>query len=361
MSYSQAHPWTINREAAKRHLRLDAKEWRRLRAIKYDLSRRPGDRYLYGLGDILREVPVKFESLAALEKHVRCCARAAATRENTKRLRKEKRMEEERRFLNDSYRRETIEQFCERTLARFRAQDEEIARSACRRAQVLDMMDSCRVHIESFLDRIGGDRYFSRMCGTECVLEIMEKDVAHQLIMNERRLHVAFFLGSIGDKECFLDDAEFGAFMESLMGDGGIRCYIMTGMGTFADIFRTSWECIKDGIARSASLYAQMIVNECRQVVATSRIPSHRRIEAERRRHVRKFLRKIRGKDLMNVGEIEAYTLNGEGSFKQFCDTVLERKRVKSEESAKAAVLRLRQEVRQMLWDETLCEKEKNM
>lgn len=47
----------------------------------------------------------------------------------------------------------------------------------------------------------------------------------------------------------------------------------------------------------------------------------------------------------MNVDEIEAYTLNGEGTFKQFCDTVLERKRVKCEESAKAAVLRHRHEV----------------
>ena len=52
------------------------------------------------------------------------------------------------------------------------------------------------------------------------------------------------------------------------------------------------------------------------------------------------------GGSLMNVDEIEAYTSNGRGAFEEFCNTVLERKRVEREESAKAAALRYRSELR---------------
>lgn len=66
---SQAIPWTIHREAAKKYLRLDAKSWRNMRACKYDLSRKAGDKYLYRLGDVLREATVNFR--------LACCSREA--------------------------------------------------------------------------------------------------------------------------------------------------------------------------------------------------------------------------------------------------------------------------------------------
>jgi len=89
-SYSwQASPWTIHREAAKKHLRLNAGSWMRLRAINYEFSRKGGDKRLYLLDDVLREATVNFDSLASLEKRLVRCEKADATREKTRRMREE--------------------------------------------------------------------------------------------------------------------------------------------------------------------------------------------------------------------------------------------------------------------------------
>ena len=89
-SYSwQASPWTIHREAAKKHLRLNAGSWMRLRAINYEFSRKGGNKRLYLLDDVLREATVNFDSLASLEKRLVRCEKADATREKARRMREE--------------------------------------------------------------------------------------------------------------------------------------------------------------------------------------------------------------------------------------------------------------------------------
>jgi len=299
VSYSRNVPWTISRFETKEHLGLSLKSWRALTCHKYDNSRKAGDKHLYTLGDVLREAASRFASIPALEKRVHRIAVAKATQEKKVRLMGERHVQvagflrsiggealaadnEIRAYLR-AYIWEgvgTFSEICKNLWEKRRAKDDEDAREYQEiEAEQLVLADSRAKRIEK-----------TRM-------------------KEERLVHFNVFLQRIGaDQVSFKHSCFYTLFA------------IQQGNGSFEDL--------RMSLADKHS--------EDKKIAAAEKA-SYLDKGGDRRKHVYSFLKGIGGSFLIHEKEVQAYIMEGAGTFGEFTQAVLEKKHAKDGEIFKEA------------------------
>jgi hypothetical protein len=293
-NYSTSVPWAINRVAAKNFLGLGPTSWRVLRICKYDNSRKAGDKHLYTLGDVLREAASRFVSLAALEKRVLRIALVNARRDRKIRLRGERHVQAAdflrsigaQALAMDSEIRDYIwegtgsfVEICEKVRQKSLAKDDEDAREIARVYQELESQ--------------------------QLILAISRaKTRAKKRIQEETLLHVNAFLNSIGGR------------YDRILNNCTTYIYLlMEGVGTFEELCHAA---LRNLHAREK----EIVKHEGLKYLKNG---------DDRRICVAKFIRRIRADGLIYDAQVQAYILNGEDTFAEFMNLVLQKKHAKDD------------------------------
>ena len=301
VTYRSDIPWTINRFAAKEHLGLGVRSWRALKYHQYDDSRKAGDKHMYTVGDVLREAASRFVSVAALEKHTLRLALQTAKKEKKERLMGERHVQvanflrsvggecfavdiDIRAYLGAYIWQGvgTFAEICQKVWEKRRAKDDEDAR------------EIARVYGEIEAEqRVLADSRAKRSAKTR--------------MKEERLLHVNAFLYRIG--------AYHMSFKHSCC---DTLFAIQERSGTFEDL-RTS-------LAGKHS--------EDKEIAAAEEA-AYLDKGGARRIYVANFLKRIGGSFLIYEEDVQAYIMEGAGTFGDFTRAVLEKKHAKDEETFK--------------------------